>query len=126
MTVYVSRILVAIEERKQRALAAVGEFGGSHWAYGLISPGVLYEGDGSAWSALEILPRHGDRVGPHIEENDPRSTLRSCEADFRVLERHAECGLDGHCDDGGHGNDAPPYGCADLDDLAARYGVKGE
>lgn len=59
--------------------------------------------------------------------SDPDIDLRRCAADRRVLQRHAKCGSDGgYCDDGGHGRDGddPSYGCADLEDLAVRYGVE--
>ncbi len=67
----------------------------------------------------------GDELANHIAEHDPARALRHVAAGRRILDRHAECGDLGWCDDGNKGWEerraAGGPGCAEIADLASIY-----
>ncbi len=61
----------------------------------------------------------------HIAEHDPARALRHVAAGRRILDRHAECGDIGWCDDANKGWEerraSGGPGCAEIADLASIY-----
>jgi hypothetical protein len=66
-----------------------------------------------------------DAEARHIAANDPAFTIRQCERDLRVLDRHApmdDSGDGGYCEIY-HGEDESGWPCVEVRDLADAYGI---
>jgi hypothetical protein len=64
-------------------------------------------------------------IDPAMTEVDLHRRLAIVRGHQRILERHANCGAGGRCDDGGHGWEdgytAGGPGCAEIQTLADMY-----
>lgn len=143
MSDLVSRLLAAIEEAEQKALAVPEHLRADRWTHP--GPWVMHGGESRSEDEVALVRmtgRQAEAIAEHIALNDPAAVLRRCAADKRVLERHnkpepmdpfqvrvwrfeVKCG---HCSWTCYTDceDMVKFPCPDLVDLADRYGISVE